>query len=513
MGTERFRTQFQILVQGVSSHNFAIITGILCSIFLTPLLISYLGTEAYGLYAAAGSIMAYLFVLNLGTGFAVPKYVAERWARRDIDGLRRLVSSFFFAFLALALILILVGGLCLPYVHHLFKTSPGLVRVAEVVVFLTVTNFAIVLPCGVLGGLLYGIQKVHINYWLDTLFHILNLLAAYVVVRLGYGLVGVTLGTLGARAVVTLLLIHFVRQRCPAVSVRLRWVDGKLLKDLLTPAFHYLAINVSTLLIFSTDNLVISSLAGVSAVTAFSVASKLCRLPQGLIFSLGRVLFPHISELDALNNVARLRMVHTQLTKYSLLMALAIFTITAAFGKKVIELWVGPENFAGLPVLLTFCVLIPVNTVVQSSLVVLMGMARHSRLSWLLMVEGLVNVALSVVLLRFIGVLGVALGTLISRLGISFWFAPWYACRVLGQSFKEYWAGAGAALLPLVPCAGLAMLVAQVHLSPVLVVLGGSLSIGAAYLLFFYRFSLKRDERELIWNRVASLLGRSTLAA
>lgn len=513
MGATRLRSQFRILVAGVWAHNISILTGIVCSIILTPVLISYLGGEAYGLYAAVGSVMAYLFVLNLGTGYAVPKYVAECWARKDIDGLRRLTSSFFCAFLALALMLVLLGVLCLPHLHYLFKTSPGLVRLVQVVFFLTVVNFAIILPFGVLGGVLYGIQEVHINYWLDTLFHILHLLAAYVVLKLGYGLVAVTLGALGARVVVTLLLIRLVQQRCPGVSVRLRWVNRKLLKDLLTPAFHYLAINVSTLLIFSTDNLVISSLAGVSAVTAFSVASKLCRLPQGLIFSLGRVLFPHISELDALNNVARLRTVHTQLIKYSLLMALAIFTITAAFGKKVIELWVGPENFAGLPVLLTFCVLIPVNTVVQSSLVVLMGMARHSRLSWLLMVEGLVNVALSVVLLRFIGVLGVALGTLISRLAISFWFTPWYTCRVLGQSFRDYWTGARAALLPLLPCAGLAMLVAQVHLSPVLVVFGGSLAIGAAYLLFFYRFSLRRDERELIWNRVASLLGRSTLAA
>jgi O-antigen/teichoic acid export membrane protein len=510
--SNRVRGQFHILVQGVGANYVATFAGIACSIIQVPLLIAGVGSEAYGLYAATGTIMIYLHLL-FGSGYVVPKYVAEFQVRKDMDSLRRLTSSFFFAFLAAALLLILLASFALPLVPHIFKTSPGLVHVAKVVFFLTVTNFSTLLPFAVLSGVLYGIQQVHLTYWLELLFSILNLISMFVLLKMGKGLIAISFGTLGARLLVTAVLVVLVRARCPEIRVSLEWFDGKLLRDLLSPAFHYMAINVSTLLIFSTDNVIISSFAAVAAVTAYSIVSRLCKLPLGLILSVGKVLFPHISELDALKDTRRLRSLHTLIAKYSLLMGLTTCTCLAAFGKRVIVIWVGGDNFAGMPVLLTLSLLIPIHTLVQSSSFVLMGMAQHVKLSWVLMFEGVVNVCLSILMLQHMGVWGVALATLVSRLAVSFWFAPWYACRVLGQPFVEYLAGVAPALLPTLPCTALAILVGRVSLSPWLAIPLGSAAIALAYVAFFLLFSVRKPERELLWKRMRDLLRGAALGA
>jgi O-antigen/teichoic acid export membrane protein len=499
-------SQFQVFVHGVLAKYLSIATWIAAGLVLTPLLLRHLGSETYGLYAALGSVGAYLSVLDLGTGLAIPKYVAEYRTQGDLERLRKLSSSFFIGFIGVGAAL-LVGALAfLPLVPHIFKASPSLSRVAQIVFLVTVANFLILLPFGVLEGVLYGFRKVHINYWLDALFYIFNLTAAYVAVTLGYGLVAVTVGTLGARILVSLVLARLTWTECPMVRLRLKDFDWEILKKLIGPSFYYFVIQIAALLIFSTDNVLISFFLGVSAVTSYSIAFRLCRLPLGLISSLAGILLPHISELDAVKDLGRLRRLHIQITKYSVLISLIVFTCLFAFGKDFIDFWVGPGNFAGMPILICFCLVFPVNTVVQCSSMVLMGTAQHKRLAGMLMFEGFLNIAFSILLLHHFGALGVALGTLLAKLAVSFWFAPWYACRLLKQNFWEYAKGVWPALLPLLPAMVLAVLGGELALPPVAKILGGSLAIAITFGAFFYCFSIEREERAYLRKRVSTLV-------
>jgi O-antigen/teichoic acid export membrane protein len=283
-------------------------------------------------------------------------------------------------------------------------------------------------------------------------------------------------------------------------------------KRLATPSFYYFVMDLSSLIILSTDQIIISSFIGVAAVSAYSIVLRLWRIPATLIATLSQVLLPHISELSVTGNAPQLRRLHSQMTKYSLLLAMGAFACVAAFGEKLIDLWVGPQNFAGTAVLLCFGFMFPLHTVVGSSAEVLIGMAQHRKLAWVLFAEGILNVALSIFLLHRLGVVGVALGTVIARLVTSFWFAPWYVCRILHQDFREYLRDAGLALIPFIPSFGFALIVRQWSASPFLIVFGGSLVTCATYLAFFSRLSLSRAERQGWWDRVTALAERSTSA-
>ena len=508
----RSPSRFEKIAHGVLSRYVTTAIGIVTSIILTPMLLFHLGREVYGLYAALGSIMAYLFVLEFGTGSAVPKYVAELWAKNDGEGLNRLVSSFFFAFLALSLSLILAALISLPLVPRVFHTSPRLTSTAEIVFFLTVVNFAVILPFSTMGGLLFGTHRIYVTYWLDGFFYVLNLASAYVALKLNYGLVGITFGTLGARILVILLLAWFAQTRCSTVSFKLSYFDWKVVKRFGTPSLYYFVIDLASLIILSTDQLIISSFIGVAAVTAYSIAFRLWRIPAGLITTLSNVLLPYISELDVYGNLPRLRDLYSKLTRYSLLLAMGMFACVAGFGEKLIGFWVGPQNFAGTAVLLCFGLMFPLHTIVGSSAQVLIGMAQHKKLAWVLFSEGILNVGLSILLLHRCGVLGVALGTVIARLVTSFWFAPWYACRILHQDFGEYVRDVGLTLIPFVPSFGFAVIVRQWSASPLLIIFGGSLATCATYLAIFYRLSLSRAERQGWWDRVTALATRGASA-
>jgi len=193
-------------------------------------------------------------------------------------------------------------------------------------------------------------------------------------------------------------------------------------------------------------------------------------------------------------------------------LAMGIFACVAAFGEKLIGLWVGPENFAGTAVLLCFGLMFPLHTIVGSSAQVLIGMAQHKKLAWVLFSEGILNVGLSILLLHRFGVLGVALGTVIARAVTSLWFAPWYVCRILQQDFREYLKDVGLTFIPFVPSLGFALIVRQWSAAPPLLIFGGSLATCATYLAFFSRLSLSRAERRGWWDRVTALATRRVSA-
>jgi len=513
VGERHSPSVWDALAKGVFANYASHFIGIVCSVIMAPMLISHLGGEGFGAFVAVGSILPYLFVLNLGTESAVPKYVAELWARKNLDGLHKLISSFFLVYVSVGLLLVLLAGICFPYIHHVVKTSPQLVFPTKIFFLLTVVNFALYLSFGVFSGLLFGLQKLHIPYWIDALWYVLNTMAAFTALHLGYGLIGVGVGSLLVRVLICIISAVMARTRCSQVRVSLGAFDRQLSRRLASPSLYFFLINVANLWIFHTDNIIISTLLGAGYVGAYSLAFRLCKVPAGLIVQVAKILLPHVSELDARGDFGRLRWLHVQTTKYSLVLSLMTFTCVATFGERLIGLWVGPENFVGMPVLLCFCVMWPLSAAMESSSVILQGTAHHKKLAWALILEGALNIGLSILLARRAGVLGVAVGTLIARLAITTWFVPWYTCRVLEEDRWEYVKSVAPAFLPVLPSAGLALLLAGLRTSPVLLVLGGSAAIGAMYIAVFYKLSLGRGEQTALWGRISILLGRSTLAA
>ncbi len=107
----------------------------------------------------------------------------------------------------------------------------------------------------------------------------------------------------------------------------------------------------------------------------------------------------------------------------------AIFVLF--FGPRIIRLWVGEENYVGDRVLYIFCAIMVTSLIVQVSATLLTGTGKHAPIAYLGLLEAALNLGLSIIFVRYWGVLGVAMGTILSGVPTNLWFSLWYACRVL----------------------------------------------------------------------------------
>ena len=100
-------------------------------------------------------------------------------------------------------------------------------------------------------------------------------------------------------------------------------------------------------------------------------------------------------------------------------------------GKSIIEAWVGVRYVDSYSILILLIVPRTLYLAQSTSIRILLGMEQHRVLASVLLLEGGVNVLLSVLLARRFGVIGVAWGTAIPLACTSLLFLPRHLCRVL----------------------------------------------------------------------------------
>ncbi len=434
--------------------------------FLTPFLLRELGASDYGLYILIGSLVTYGSLLDFGIASAVSKYVAEYHARGQVKEAGSLVATSLWLYSGLGAIAILTSAIIAPFFPILFHVPPDQQTVARWLVLLAGLNLGISLPCALPQAVLRGLQRFDLTNSVGILGMTLFTAATVMSLLQGWGLLGMMAISLPVTLIMQIPSIWLVRRVVP----ELRWGWGgasrRLVRTVTSFSWALFVINLSGQIQTKTDELVIGVMLPVANVTPYSIARRLSELPQILTDQFMKVLLPLASQLDAQNDRSRLRVLYLISTRLTLAifvpLACGIIILAAPF----LAAWLGASfaDYSYLVIILTFASLI--NTSQWPAGSILQGMARHRRLSIWSLGSGVANLLLSLVLVQYIGLAGVALGTLIPTAVECLGFVLPYALRVNGvtvrQALDEMFV---PTLLPAIPM-GIVLYILQVIIQP-----------------------------------------------
>jgi O-antigen/teichoic acid export membrane protein len=468
-------------------------------LLMVPLLLGHLGSETYGLYAAVTSVVGYFSLLTFGSSLTVPRYVADHAARGEGEALSRFVSTYLVLYLGVALVGLAAGLAAAPLVRQLLTVPP---RLADAVVpawRLVVGGWALGLAAGLLQSLLTGLGEIHLANLAASGRTVLNLTFASAVLWSGGRLNALLEGFLVAALLSGAGLFALVRLTHPEIHISPVLARWAVMRRSGRPAAYYFLMQFAALVVMGTDNIVISVFLGVGSVTAYAVAFQLYAMAVAALWSGVDVLLPFFARWGAQRDADRLRASFLNATKYAMAGTVLAAILLAGFGRQVIALWVGPSLVVAWRVLLVFSAMLLIATPIHSAALVLAGLGRHRAPAIGGGIEAAINLGLSILLVRTLGVFGVALATLVAGAATNGWVAPGAACRELGIRVTAYLrATVAPSLLPAVLAACVAWIAAAPRSGGLVATAGGVLLTAAAFTATFWIIGLTLEERRAI---------------
>lgn len=384
------------------------------SLITIPLLLGYLGAEQYGLWVAVATTMAWVALMQLG----VQPSLLNRLAGTALDDVERrttLVATAWWTSVALCLagIGVLLVLDALDVWGALFNAHGALAETARKFALVMWLGVAVSMPLLVPQIVLRADQEVHKANLIEVVVTVARVVAVVVAVTMDMSLLWLVLSVVFLPVIVSALgSIWIFRAR--AIWPKPSAYSRRLARLLLTTGMGFLGIMIATLLITSTDALVITQLFGPAAVPTYSVAFALLVIMMGIQFAVADALWPAYAEASSAHDLAWIRRIHRQATM-ALVAGSAVFGVTLVLlGQPLIGMWAGPEAVPPVGLLVVFGLIAVFAAVEVTHNRLMVAMGRVRRVTMIVLTGAVLNVPVSVLLGMSFGVTGVAAGTLVA---------------------------------------------------------------------------------------------------
>ena len=500
------------VARNVSTRYIGILVEAVLGFVVLPFNIAHLGQSAYGLWMLTASITTYFSVLDLGYGGALVKFVAQYRARRDVRALNEILSTTFAVFATFGAVTYLVAIVIAVYMDKLFQLTPEQVHTGRVVMLIISLSVAVGTAVSVFGAVINGFQRYDLNNIVGAAAAVVAAGVNVAVLLAGYGLIELVAATTLVRLLSYVVYRANAYRVFPSLQVRLSWFRRERLREVTSLSVYMLLIDWANKLNYSIDALVIGAFLDTSAVVVWVVGQRLAEVVQRLTNQLNDVLFPNIVDHDTAERMDRLQAILIQGTRLSLATVIPIAGAMILMAAPLVHAWVGPGFSASaiLLQLLSLTVIVRIGTATAGTL--LKGAGEHRLVAFANVGAALVNVAMSIVLLKAIGLVGVAIGTLVPVCLASLLVLFPAGCRRVRLTLAR---AVAEAVWPATWPA--AVMAAFVFLTRPLVpasIIGVAAEMAAAclvYMLVFGAFGLSRDERRFYLGKAFQLLQRTPL--
>lgn len=500
---------FHAVARNVSTRYLAYAIDAAIGVLMLPFNLAHLGKPVYGLWMLTASITASFALLDLGYGGALVRFIARYRALRDSAGLNEILSTLFVVYSTIGLITFGVALLISPHLATIFRMTPEQAPTARYLLLIISSYVALRFVFAVYGGVVVGFQWYHLNNLVSIAMSIAVAAVNVAVVLAGFGLIGLVASTTAVRVLFLFVYRQNAHRVYPAMRITPRAFSRARLREVTGFSVYMLLLDCGNKLNYSADTMVIGAFMGTAAVALWTPAQRLSDLLTRLTSQLNDALFPIVVDSHATERTEQLRTAFIQGTRLSLAIALPLAGGVALLARPLINLWVGPSFTQTGTVLQILAALVVLRVANATANTILQGAGGHERLTLYVGLTGVANLALSMALVKPLGLVGVALGTVIPVAAMALFASFPTACRRVGLSMldglkKAVWPAVWPAIT-IVVCLQFAMPLGGVSLMALAVKLAIA---GVFYEAVFFGLAIGRDERRMYLRKARELMPR-----
>ncbi len=426
----------QLLNNAVGAGVFHIASTFVALLSI-PFLVHGLGIEGYGFLALLAAASKYGGFTDFGIGPSLTRQVAYHHARgeaREVRATATVGTLFYVGLLALATVASLSFAPAIVALGH--YRDPAFVRDATDLLRI----FIIAFFAGGVGGnfqsFLAGIGRLQLASKLGASISIAGTVLAVVAVSAHLGLVGVA-GAIAVTAAINIVLPYLAARRAYgpilAAPASLTWPSARGL--LATGGWIQLS-TIMVILYAETDQLIVATVLGLAASGLFDVGRKLARAVRAVSFYFATALMPAVATIHS-RGTESLEAIVVDGTRYLGVMTMFVSGLLYVSAPNVVTLWIGPgpHDATIVHVVRVLLVVYVIDSLQAVSITILRGTGTPKLEAFYSVTNALVNIALTVALVRPFGLDGILAGSLGGMAVASAVFSVAY-CRSKGYDVR-----------------------------------------------------------------------------
>lgn len=395
--------------------------SILIGFIYVPLLINYLGAFEYGIWITLGSIVGWINYFDIGLGNGLRNRFAEAIARGERKLAGVYVSTTYAALSMIFGIFFVIFLVVNPFLNwSVILNGPQELRSElSLLVLLTVGFFLLRFIFRLISIIIMADQRPALSNLFDPLSNVVALGAILVLMKttppslLYLGIV------LGSAPVVVLLAasLYFFNRDYKEFRPTFKQVNFKYFKDLAGLGVQFFIIQITVVVIMSTNNLIIAQVVGPEAVTSYNVAYKYFGLISMGFVIITNTYWSAFTEAYVKKDFEWIKKVMRSLIRIWVIIVLLI-VVMLAVSAPFYKIWVGEKVFVPF-ILSAFTALFVVVYVWYSIFVYFINGTGKIKLQLITsVIVAVLNIPLSIFLARNLGMgaAGVILGSCITYL-------------------------------------------------------------------------------------------------
>jgi O-antigen/teichoic acid export membrane protein len=406
----------------IFSSYFSIIITSGISLLAVPITLHYFGPEKYGIFSLTNDTITYLGLFNFGIPWATSIIFVKL---NSIEKQNQLIKKSIILLLAISIIF-LITLMFIEYFNFIklsnfIKINPNISYESNYFFIISIIMFFIRLPLLLFSQLLIFIHKNYIIKFMDTIFSILTLLILLYITSNKLNMVTyATLLGIIAFIINVINLFLFCYFKNNILLHNNEYNVNYSYKAILTTGYYYFINSIGVLLIWNSSSYIIAHFLNLTDVTKYSILFKIFNIIFMIITQLMNTINPVLANYKK-ESIAQF---YNPLF-YSFKILSGIFFIILFGGSKIIILiWLHNHNiYAGELTnffIALYCYTLSITIIPFSYL----GVTNPKSLYKLTFLEAILNILLSIILIKFFKLTGISISLFLSHLIANIFMLP-----------------------------------------------------------------------------------------
>lgn len=434
---ERSRTKNSIINSTTSIVNQVL--TVLMDFAVKTIFIKILGSEYLGINGLFSNIITLLSLADLGIGIAIPYSLYKPLAKKDTEKIKSLMKYYSRVYSVIGLVVLIIGLSITPFLPLIIKNMPDIPHI-YLIYMMFATHSALSYLFVYKRFLIESDQKGYIvskitftcSFLLNVVRVIILILTKDFVLYLGCSIVFVLIQNIWYSKTADKMYPYLKDKDVKDVDKKELAEINKNIKSL----FIY---KIGNVIANGTDNIIISKFIGLITVGLYSNYLLIINSLNNVVSQIFNAITSSIGNLVATNN-ERSKNIYEKLNFFNFyifsLCALCLFILINPF----IYLWIGSDYMLSnwISALLALNFYTAGMQSVTNSFRTAYGLFYIAKFRPIVMV--VLNIIISIILVKPLGVAGVVIGTILSRIFTTAWLDPYVVYKYgFKDSPKKYY--------------------------------------------------------------------------